>query len=149
MIVTGLSGEPLDMAALTARIRRDDCGAVVVFEGSTRSPSEGRDVVMLSYEAWTSRAEAQLRELALQATQRWDVRGVAALHRTGDVPLGAPSVVVACAAPHRDHAFEAARWLIDSIKRECAVWKKEIFTDGESWSGVPPQAAAPVGTRNR
>ncbi len=136
MIVTGLSSEPLDVAALVARIRRPDCGGVVVFEGSTRSPSEDKEVQQLSYEAYESRATAQLEQLARDAMERFGVRGVLAMHRTGDVPIGEPSVVVACAAPHRAEAFEAARWLIDTLKQEVAVWKKEIFTDGSaSWVG--------------
>ncbi|MFN2615093.1 MAG: molybdenum cofactor biosynthesis protein MoaE [Actinomycetota bacterium] len=136
MIVTGLSAERLDTAALTNDIRRADCGALVVFEGSTRSPSEGRMVLKLEYEAWPERAERQLRAFAEEAVERWGARAVVAVHRTGEVPVGEPSVVVAVAAPHRAEAFEAARWLIDTLKAQCAIWKKEIFEDGEAWAGV-------------
>jgi molybdopterin synthase catalytic subunit len=136
MILTGLSSEPLDVPALVARIRRDDCGAVVTFEGTTRSPNEGKTVQRLWYEAWEERAEQQLRALAEEATERWGLGGVAAVHRTGEVPPGEPSVLVAVVAAHRAEAFEGARWLIDEIKAEVAVWKKEIFADGESWVGV-------------
>lgn len=137
MIVTGLSNEPLDVAALVARIRRPDCGGLVVFEGSTRSPSEGKEVARLEYEAWDAKAEGQLRELAEEAVTRFGVLGVVAVHRTGDVPIGEPSVVVACAAPHRAEAFAGARWLIDTLKETVAVWKKEVFEDGGStWVGA-------------
>lgn len=137
MIVTGLSAEPLDVAALVARIRRPDCGGLVAFEGSTRSPDAGRVVERLWYEAWEEKAEQQLRALATEAMERWPLGGVVAVHRTGDVPPGEPSVLVAASAPHRAEAFEAARWLIDTLKATVAVWKKEIFEDGEAWANAP------------
>ena len=141
MIVSGLSAEPLDVATLVARIRRADCGAIVTFEGTTRSPSEGNDVERLSYEAFERRATEQLAALADEAMTRFGARGVVAMHRTGDVPIGEPSVVVACAAPHRAEAFEAARWLIDTVKDQVAVWKREVFRDGStSWVGSEPDA---------
>lgn len=136
MIVTGLSGDPLDVASLVDQIRAPGCGGLVVFEGSTRSPSEGRDVLRLSYEAWDARAQTQLQELATEARARWNLCGVVAVHRTGDVPIGETSVLVAASAPHRAEAFEAARWLIDTLKATVAIWKKEVFADGEAWVGV-------------
>jgi molybdopterin synthase catalytic subunit len=137
VIVTGLSPDPLDTAALVARIRRADCGGLVTFEGTTRSPSDGKVVTALSYEAYESRASAQLEQLAHGAIERFGVKGVVAMHRVGDVPIGEPSVVVACAAAHRAEAFEAARWLIDTLKQEVAVWKRELFEDGSaSWVGM-------------
>jgi molybdopterin synthase catalytic subunit len=136
MVESGLSAEALDVPALTGRIRRPDCGALVTFEGTTRSPSDGRVVKLLEYEAYEGRATAQLRALAVEATQKWDLGGVVAMHRTGAVPIGEPSVLVACSAPHRGKAFEAARWLIDTIKADVAIWKKEIFEDGEAWVGT-------------
>lgn len=135
-IVTGLFDGPLDVASLVTRIRRPDCGGVVVFEGSTRSPNKGHEVLRLEYEAYAERAETQLRALAEEAAARWGLGGVLAVHRTGTVGVGEPSIVVGCAAPHRTEAFEAAHWLIDTIKAEVAVWKKEIFSGGESWAGV-------------
>ncbi len=137
MIVSGLSAGPIDTVALLVRIRSDDCGAIVSFEGTTRSPNEGREVVRLAYEAYEERAERQLRELAEEAVMRFGARGVVAVHRTGIVPAGETSVLVACAAPHRGEAFEAARWLIDSIKSDVAIWKQEHFAGGaRAWTGV-------------
>lgn len=136
IVVTGLHADPLRTGTLVARIRRPDCGGLVMFEGSTRSPSEGRTVVRLAYEAWEERAARQLDAFARESAARWDLGGVVAVHRTGAVPIGEPSVVVAAAAPHRAEAFEAARWLIDVVKAEAAIWKKEIFADGEAWVGI-------------
>jgi molybdopterin synthase catalytic subunit len=135
-IVTGLSDGPLDVVALIRQIWRADCGAVVTFEGTTRSPNEGREVKSLEYEAFEGRAEKQLRALAEEATTTFGLGGVVAVHRTGPVPIGEPSVVVAVAAAHRAEAFEGARWLIDRVKADVAIWKKEIFADGEAWVGA-------------
>jgi len=136
VIVTGLSDDALDVAALTQKIRRPDCGALVTFEGTTRSPSDGRIVKLLEYEAYEARATAQLRALDSEAAEKWSLGGVVAMHRTGAVPIGQSSVFVACSSPHRAEAFEAARWLIDTIKADVAIWKKEIFEDGEAWVGT-------------
>jgi molybdopterin synthase catalytic subunit len=137
VVITGISPEPIDVAGLVARIRRPDCGGLVVFEGTTRSPSEGRAVLRLDYEAFDKRAIAQLDSFAREAAERWGLGGAIAVHRVGVVPIGEPSVVVAASAKHRAEAFEAARWLIDTVKAEAAIWKKEIFADGEAWVGLP------------
>jgi len=136
IIVTMLSAQPLDIVGLIRRIWREDCGAVVTFEGTTRSPSDGKVVRLLEYEAYEERAAAQLKELANEAVDTFGLGGVVAAHRTGVVPVGQVSVVVSAVAAHRDQAFDGARWLIDRIKADAAIWKKEIFEDGERWVGV-------------
>jgi len=135
VVLTGLSDQPLDVHELVDAIRRADCGGLAVFEGTTRSPSEGKAVLQLEYEAYEERARKQLEELAQEAARRWGLGGVLAIHRTGLVPIGETSVVVAASAPHRGEAFEAARWLIDTLKSEVAIWKKEIFEGGAAWVG--------------
>ena len=135
-IVTGLSDGPLDVVGLIKKIWRADCGAVVTFEGTTRSPNEGREVRLLEYEAYDERAEKQLRAFAEETVAEFGLGGVVAVHRTGVVPIGEPSVVVACAAAHRAEAFEGARKVIDRIKADAAIWKKEVFDDGDAWVGV-------------
>jgi molybdopterin synthase catalytic subunit len=136
IIVTMLSAQPLDIVGLIRQIWRDDCGAIVTFEGTTRSPSDGKIVRLLEYEAYEERAAAQLKKLADEAVETFDLGGVVAAHRTGVVPVGQVSVLVSCVAAHRDQAFDGARWLIDRIKDDAAIWKKEIFEDGERWVGV-------------
>jgi molybdopterin synthase catalytic subunit len=135
-IVTGLNDGPLDVVSLIRQIWRADCGGVVTFEGTTRSPNEGREVKSLEYEAYEGRAEKQLSALAAEAATKFGLGGVVAVHRTGAVPIGEPSVVVAVAAAHRAEAFEGARWLIDRVKADVAIWKKEIFANGEAWVGA-------------
>jgi len=136
IIVTMLSAQPLDIVGLIRQIWRDDCGAIVTFEGTTRSPSDGKIVRLLEYEAYEERAAAQLKELANEAADTFGLGGVVAAHRTGVVPVGEVSVVVSCVAAHRDQAFDGARWLIDRVKDDAAIWKKEVFEDGERWVGV-------------
>lgn len=136
VIVTAVTAQPIDVATLVASIRRPECGGLVAFEGSTRSPSEGRHVERLEYEAWVDRAEKQIDELARTAAETYGLGGVVAVHRTGVVPIGEPSVLVAASSPHRAQAFEAARWLIDTIKEQASIWKKEIFDGGEAWVNV-------------
>ncbi len=136
IIVTMLSAQQLDIVGLIRQIWREDCGAIVTFEGTTRSPSDGKVVRLLEYEAYEERAAAQLKELANEAADTFGLGGVVAAHRTGIVPVGEVSVVVSAVAEHRDQAFEGARWLIDRIKADAAIWKKEVFEDGERWVGV-------------
>ena len=136
VIVTGLSAEPLDAAALAERIRREDCGAVVTFEGTTRSPNQGEVVERLTYEAWPERAERQLRRIAEAVAAEHGLGGAVAVHRTGDVAAGETSVVVAASAPHRDAAFDGARALINRVKAEVAIWKQEVSAGRARWVGA-------------
>jgi molybdopterin synthase catalytic subunit len=136
IIVTKLSAQPLDVVGLIRQIWRDDCGAIVTFEGTTRSPSEGKPVRLLEYEAYEERTVSQLKAFANEAVDKFGLGGVVAAHRTGVVPVGDVSVVVSAIAAHREQAFEGARWLIDRIKADAAIWKKEVFEDGERWVGV-------------
>jgi molybdopterin synthase catalytic subunit len=142
IIVVGIASEPLDVSALVDRIRRPDCGGLVVFEGTARSPNEGRDVRHLEYEAYEGRAAAQLDSFARETATRHGCGGVVAVHRVGRVDPGEPSVVVACAAGHRAEAFAASRELIDRIKAEAYIWKKEVFADGDAWVEPSPGTRA-------
>lgn len=134
IVVTAIERDPLDVDALVDLIRRDDCGGLVVFEGTARSPDEGRDVRFLEYEAYEERAAIQLEAFAREIGERFGAGGVVAVHRVGRVDPGEPAVVVAVAAPHRAEAFDAARALIDRIKAEAYIWKKEVFAGGEIWA---------------
>ncbi len=114
---------------------RPNCGAVVTFSGTARDHSAGRaDVSVLEYEAYTEHVVPRLDALAAAARDRWpDVVRIVLLHRIGPVPLSESAVVVVASSPHRDAAFEAGRFLIDTLKTTVPVWKKEKWADGESW----------------
>lgn len=132
-IVGALSAEPLEPAALVDGLRRPDCGGVVVFEGTTRSPNQGHEVLALDYEAWQDRTPGQLQAIAAEVAARHGLGAALAVHRVGRVGVGEPAVVVAALAPHRDAAFSGARELIDRVKAEAWIWKKELRVDGELW----------------
>ena len=141
-----LMDRPLPVERIVSWATRPSCGAVVTFYGTARDHSPGREQVeQLSYEAYESVAVARLGELADEMRVRWpDVVAIALVHRTGDVPIGESAVVVAVSSPHRDAAFEAARFGIDALKQSVPIWKRERWVGGESW-GLEPQHLVPVG----
>jgi MoaE-MoaD fusion protein len=117
--------EPLDVAALAAAVRDPRAGAVVLFEGVTR------EVERLEYEAYPEMAAERLAAIAAEEAEHHGLCGVAVEHRTGDVPLGEPSVIVAASAPHRGEAFAGARAVIDRVKAEAPIWKVEVTPEGQ------------------
>jgi molybdopterin synthase catalytic subunit len=129
--------EPLDLAALAAAVRDPRAGAVVLFEGVTRA------VPRLEYEAYAEMAAERLEAIAAEEAERHALSAVAVEHRTGTVPLGEPSVIVAVSAPHRPEAFAGARAIIDRVKAEAPIWKVEIGSDGDARrvEGTLPPAA--------
>ncbi len=133
IVVGELSESPLDVAALVERVRRDDCGGVMVFEGTVRSPNHGHQVLALEYEAWEDRAPAQLARIAAEVAEQHGLGAALAVHRIGRVEVGHPAVVVVAVGVHRDAAFLGARDLIDRVKAEGWIWKKELRSDGEVW----------------
>jgi molybdopterin synthase catalytic subunit len=135
-VLSGLCPDSIDAQNAIDTIALPTCGAVVAFEGRIRNHHNGRQVEALFYEAYESVAERQLRELTSQAIDKFELGGAVALHRIGNVALGDIAVLVATASPHRPAAFDGTRWLIDEIKANVAIWKKEMYTDGSSWVGL-------------
>ncbi|MEO7430329.1 MAG: molybdenum cofactor biosynthesis protein MoaE [Acidimicrobiales bacterium] len=141
-----LSGVDLPVGEAGRWVGLPHCGATVIFTGTARDHAEGRpDVVRLEYEAYEEQAIRCLLDVAGEARRRWPTLGrVALLHRTGVVEIGAEAVVVAVSAPHRQEAFDAARYAIDELKRTVPIWKRESWAGGESW-GLEPQHLTQVG----
>jgi MoaE-MoaD fusion protein len=125
-----VSAEPLSLDALAARVRDPRAGAVVTFSGVTR------EVERLDYEAYVEMAEERLAAIAVEAVERHGLCAAAVEHRVGEVPLSEPSVIVAASAPHRGEAFAGAREIIDRVKAEAPIWKKE---EGRWKEGRPPR----------
>jgi molybdopterin synthase catalytic subunit len=125
-----LTHDQIDYAALTESVRSHDSGAVVLFLGTVRELTSGRRTVALDYDAYGPMAEAKLQDLEAEARRRWPVDQVAIVHRIGHLELGDVSVAVAVSCPHRHDAFEAARFLIDTLKVTVPIWKKENWSDG-------------------
>ncbi|MEO6435601.1 MAG: molybdenum cofactor biosynthesis protein MoaE [Tepidisphaeraceae bacterium] len=127
---------PIDVARATAWVPDPSAGGIATFLGTTRSEThaDGRELVALDYEAYIEMALTQLRDLAVEARQKWPIAKLAIVHRTGRVEIGQASVVIAVSCPHRGQAFDACRWIIDTLKKDVAIWKKEIWADGSgSW----------------
>lgn len=133
---------PIDVAAVRAAVSDPGLGAIVVFEGVGRDHFEGRPVRALEYEAFPELAGPALERLADGVVRAFPGVKVAAVHRVGRVAIGEPSLVIAVGSAHRAAAFDACRALLESIKAELPVWKKEIYDDGSAW-----KANAPTGDR--
>jgi molybdopterin synthase catalytic subunit len=131
-----LTPSPLPVAEIYEWCVRPDCGAVVLFSGTVRDHAEGRaGVAHLTYEAYEEQVEPRLAAIAAEIRHRWPTTGrIALLHRAGRLGVGTSSVVVAVSAPHRDAAFEAARYGIDTLKATVPIWKQESWAGGEDWA---------------
>jgi molybdopterin synthase catalytic subunit len=125
----------IDTSALVAEVGRPDSGATVLFLGTVRDHSPGKEsVTHLEYEVYAEQVEAKIREIIDQAAQRWPILSAAVEHRSGRVMLGETSVAVAVATAHRADAFDAARFVIDELKTKAPIWKKEHWPGGAEWS---------------
>ena len=140
-----LVAKPIDGAAISAAIRRPDDGAVVVFEGVVRNQTRGRRTLYLDYAAYAPMALRQMEQLATRALASFPIRDAWLVHRLGRLHIGETSVFIAVASEHRAAAFEACRWLIDTLKTSVPIWKKEYFEDGAVWAdGEPFPAEVPI-----
>jgi molybdopterin synthase catalytic subunit len=130
-----LTNSPLEPEKLTASVRRDSNGAVVTFLGATRRTSQQKEVLYLEYEAYEPMARKKLEEIRQEVISTRGLEDVAIAHRFGRLEIEDLSLVVAVASPHRKEAFEACAYIVDRIKEEVPIWKKEVFADGQVWVG--------------
>ena len=151
-----LTHAAIDPAALIAHVRTPADGAVVTFDGCVRNQSHNRRTLYLDYEAYESMAVAKLREIAAAARGQFAIDRIAIAHRLGRLQIGETSVFIAVSAPHRAVAFDACRFLIDTLKKTVPIWKKEYFEDGAVWADgeLPPlptkdSPAVPASTSER
>ena len=140
----------IDANAVVSEIKRPEDGAVVVFDGIVRNHSRGRRTLYLEYSAYEPMAAAELEKLAQAAMAGYPIRDVRIVHRLGRLEIGETSVLIVVASAHRAAAFDAARWIIDTLKKTVPIWKKEFFEDGAVWADGEPfpeeMSAAPQGT---
>ena len=141
-----LTREPIDSQALLTSVQSPAAGAVVLFLGTVREFTAGRQTARLEYEAYDAMARNKLIELEQTALRRWNLTSCAIVHRLGTLELGEASVAVAVSSPHRGAAFEAGQWLIDTLKEVVPIWKREIWTDG-STEWVHPEKCSPTDAR--
>jgi molybdopterin synthase catalytic subunit len=141
--------EPIDSESVQIALKQPEDGAVVVFEGIVRNNTKGRRTIYLDYEAYEEMALKQLESLTVEAVTGRKVRDVVIIHRLGRLEIGETSVLIVVAAAHRAAAFEACRWLIDTLKQTVPIWKKEYFEDGAIWAAgepFPAEIPRPGGT---
>lgn len=128
-----ITTQPIDLAAAEALLHHPQAGGITTFTGTVRNHNHGREVISLSYEAYPEMAQAQLEAIARTIAERWPVHRVVLIHRIGDLSIGDAAVFVGVSSSHRDVAFEACRFGIETIKHDVPIWKKEIFVGGEDW----------------
>ena len=133
-----LTRQTIDAESLVADAKQGEDGAVVVFDGIVRNNSRGRRTLYLDYEAYEEMAIKQMNDLASEAITRFGVRHVSIVHRLGRLEVGETSVLIVVASPHRAQAYEASRWIIDTLKKTVPIWKKETFVDGAVWADGEP-----------
>lgn len=129
--MTHLTTDPIDLGALLARTD-ERCGAALLFTGTVRNQNEGRPVSGMHYSAHEALAEAALARICREAQQRFDVAHCLIIHRLGELVLGEVSVAILVQSPHRDAAYQASRWMIETLKQEVPIWKQERYIDGQS-----------------
>jgi molybdopterin synthase catalytic subunit len=137
-----ITSAPIDPVELLQRVRTNEDGAVLLFTGVVRNHDAGRAVVGLTYDAYEAMAKAKLEEICGEVGSQFEVGDIAMVHRVGELAVGEVSVAIAVASPHRDAAYKASRELIERLKREVPIWKRERYANGdETWlEGVKPQA---------
>lgn len=137
-----LTSHPIHAEPLVEAAKRGEDGAVVVFDGIVRNHTRGRLTLYLDYESYEDMAAKQMQQLAAEACARFAVRQVTMIHRLGRLIVGETSVLIIVASAHRGAAFEACRWLIDTLKKTVPIWKRETFADGVVWADGEPFPAA-------
>jgi molybdopterin converting factor subunit 1 len=133
-----ITREAIDSAGLLEVIKRPEDGAAVMFEGVVRNHSRRRRTLFLEYEAYEEMALKQMESLIAESRAQFQIRDAAIIHRLGKLEIGETSVVIVVASAHRAAAFDACRWLIDTLKRTVPIWKKEHFEDRAVWSDGEP-----------
>ena len=133
-----LTSEAIRPEVWIAAAGRPEDGALVVFDGVVRNNSDGRQTLYLEYEAFIELAIRQMEALITHAIEQFNIRDAWIVHRLGRVEIGETSVLIVVASAHRAQAFDACRWLIDSLKTTVPIWKKETSTDGSAWAAGEP-----------
>jgi molybdopterin synthase catalytic subunit len=138
MIDIKISDKPLNIQSCIDWVTAPQCGGIDVFIGTVRAATKGKTVVRLEFEAYQNMALKEMKKIADEALQKWSIHKISIHHRTGILEIGEIPVVIAVSATHRAAAFDACRYIIDTLKQTVPIWKKEIFEDGEVWVAAHP-----------
>jgi molybdopterin synthase catalytic subunit len=131
--VIQLTRQPLDRDALVRAVSHPSVGGIVIFEGVVRENTNGKQVQYLEYDVYEEMAIEQIYAITTEVQRRWGIERVAIAHRFGRLEIGEASVIIVVASAHRVEAFEACRYMIDTLKQTVPIWKKEVTMDGETW----------------
>jgi molybdopterin synthase catalytic subunit len=131
--VIQITRDALDRDALLAAVSNPGVGGIVIFEGVVRDNARGKQIRYLEYDVYPEMAIQQIRAILAEAEKRWGVDRIAVAHRIGRIEIGEASVIIVVATPHRAEAFEACRYIIDTLKTTVPIWKKEVAMNGEEW----------------
>jgi molybdopterin synthase catalytic subunit len=142
LIVIRVQADPIQPEELLAAVGGDGDGAQALFVGAVRNVNQGRRVLHLEYHAYPAMAEREMAKLRDQALEHFEISAVAIVHRTGRMEIGDVAVAIAVSAAHRAPAFDACRWIIDTLKQTVPIWKKEFFEGGEVWVDGENEPAA-------
>ena len=133
-----ISDQPLSIERAVNFVNHPGAGAVDIFIGTVRNQTQDRRVQQLDYEAYDNMALLQMEKLANETASNWPVKGIAIYHRKGVLKIGDTAVIIAVSTPHRQEAFDACKYAIDTLKERVPIWKKEKFEDGETWVAAHP-----------
>ena len=133
-----ISPNPLNIQSAIDWIQSPESGGIDVFIGTVRNATKGKTVIRLEFEAYEPMALAEMEKIVKQAFEKWPVQKALIHHRVGVLQVGEVPVIIAVSAAHRAAAFEACRYIIDTLKQTVPIWKKEIFEDGEVWVAAHP-----------
>ncbi|KAL1916771.1 uncharacterized protein VTP21DRAFT_5475 [Calcarisporiella thermophila] len=132
--VVAITSESLpSLDAIAKQVGDPSAGAITTFVGTTRDTFEGKRVLRLEYEAYDPMATQTLHSIIAEARTKWPVGNISIYHRTGTVPIGEASVIIAVSGVHRRETIQAVEYLIDELKRKCPIWKREVYEDGAVW----------------
>lgn len=133
-----ISPSALSIQECTDWVMSADCGGIDIFIGTVRNATKGKTVTRLEFEAYETMAIREIEKIAIQAFEKWPVQKILIHHRTGVLQIGEIPVIIAVAAAHRGAAFDACRYIIDTLKETVPIWKKEFFEDGAVWVAAHP-----------
>ena len=130
--------ENIDTAEVTELVSKPQYGAVNVFIGQVRNHTKGKNVIKLFFECYHPMALSEMEKIAAKAKDQFDIKEIAIHHAVGEKKPGDVVVVIAVSSFHRDAAFKACQFAIDTLKETVPIWKKEFFEDGEVWVAAHP-----------
>jgi molybdopterin synthase catalytic subunit len=133
-----ISDKPLNIQSCIDWVMSAQSGGIDVFIGTVRDATKGKRVIKLEFETYEPMALKEMKKIAEKAFEKWPVQKLLIHHRIGILQVGEVPVIIAVSCAHRDAAFEACRYIIDTLKQTVPIWKKEIFEDGEVWVAAHP-----------